>query len=737
MDKNISPGLSIVIPVLNEADNIAELITRIDVAAFKLKIPFELIFIDDHSSDRTYDIIKSYQRYHTIVLEKKIGKPGKAHSILQGVKKANYDTILLIDADLQYPPESIPLMYKKFQEGADVVIAHRVFFHPNAVRKLLSRGFQFIFGKLLHGLTYDIQSGMKLFRKEIMERISLKPTPWTFDLEFILKAKDAGYRIDEVEIVFNKRRTGDEKINLFQATMEIGLSALHLKFKQREIIPLHPRRVAEKGKGFHFRGKEFIPFSELEMRESAFHVLSTVQRHALINMGILFVIGLIINWHATVIWTVGVLTFLYFCDLFFNIFLIFRSFLKNPELTVSNQELSVPRKEWPRYTVFCPLYKEWHVLPQFIDSMKKLDYPEARLQVMLLLEEDDTETLRHARTMNLPENFEIVVVPHTYPKTKPKACNYGLTYATGEYIVIYDAEDVPDPQQLKKAVLAFEKSSKKLICVQAKLNFYNPHHNLLTRIFTAEYSLWFDLVLTGLQTITAPIPLGGTSNHFRKKDLILLKGWDSFNVTEDCDLGVRLAKRGYFTAVMDSVTLEEANSDVINWFWQRTRWLKGYLQTYLVHMRDPKDFFRQKQPLHALAFQIVVGEKVFTMLINPLMWLLTIAYFAKRTEWGPFIETLFPGPVLYMGVFCLIVGNFMALYYYMVGCAKRGYDDLIKFAYVVPFYWLLMSAAAYVAVYKLIREPHFWSKTKHGLHLTNKKAVEQTHSMIGRAYALK
>src|SRR5258708_6606643 len=194
---------------------------------------------------------------------------------------------------------------------------------------------------------------------------------------------------------------------------------------------------------------------------------------------------------------------------------------------------------------------------------------------MLLLEEDDKETIQKIKNYDLPSYFEIVIVPHSLPKTKPKACNYGLLHATGEYTVIFDAEDIPDPLQLKKAVIAFEKSGSQVVCIQAKLNFYNPTQSFFTKLFTAEYSLWFDLVLTGLQSIHAPIPFGGTSNHFRTKDLWLLKGWDSFNVTEDCDLGMRLVKQGYRTAVIDSITLEEANPAFNNWFWQRSRWIKG------------------------------------------------------------------------------------------------------------------------------------------------------------------
>ncbi len=362
--------------------------------------------------------------------------------------------------------------------------------------------------------------------------------------------------------------------------------------------------------------------------------------------------------------------------------------------------------------------------------MSKIDYPSDKLQVVLLLEQDDQDSIAKARSMNLPSFVEILVVPDSHPKTKPKACNYGLQYARGEYITIYDAEDVPEKTQLKKAVLAFRSLGSKTVCIQAKLNFYNPKQNLLTRIFTAEYSLWFDLVLTGLHSIGAPIPLGGTSNHFPTSYLRQLHGWDAFNVTEDCDLGMRLVKRGYKTAVIDSVTYEEANSGVLNWIRQRTRWIKGYIQTYFVHLRRPHNSARFSF-IHSIAFQIVVGGKVTSMFINPIMWIVTISYFAMRASFGLWIEQFYPMPILYMAVFSLIFGNFLYMYYYMIGCAKREYDDLIKYVVFVPLYWLGMSYAAWLAVFEMISNPHYWSKTVHGLHLNNAKAISHASSVIG------
>lgn len=507
-------------------------------------------------------------------------------------------------------------------------------------------------------------------------------------------------------------------------------------FKNRNdkhLVQFTKAETKKHGKGFYYKGKQYVHHSDLHPHETALHRLLDSQKYLLLILVATIIIAFVVNWHATFVILITVITLLYFADLLFNFYLIYRSFSQTPEIRVTKKEIDAKSdREWPSYTIFCPLYKEWEVLPQFVTAMSKMDYPENKLQVMLLLEEDDKETLEHAKKLKLPKYFDIVVVPHSYPKTKPKACNYGLTKATGEYAVIYDAEDVPDPLQLKKAVLAFEQVDPKIVCIQAKLNFYNPHQNFLTRVFTAEYSLWFDLVLTGLQSIDAPIPLGGTSNHFRTDKLKDLKGWDAFNVTEDCDLGVRLVKHGYRTAMMHSVTLEEANSDLKNWFNQRTRWIKGYMQTYFVHMRTPREFASTLRNPHFITFQLVVGGKVFSMLVNPIFWFITINYFLFRPAIGSLIESFYPPVVLYLAFFSLVFGNYLYLYYFMVGCYKKGRYELIKYTFLVPFYWLAMSAAAWVAVYRLIRTPHHWSKTKHGLHLTSEKNTAHAVATLGQ-----
>jgi cellulose synthase/poly-beta-1,6-N-acetylglucosamine synthase-like glycosyltransferase len=305
-----------------------------------------------------------------------------------------------------------------------------------------------------------------------------------------------------------------------------------------------------------------------------------------------------------------------------------------------------------------------------------------------------------------------VVVPDAQPKTKPKACNYGLIHAEGEYVVIYDAEDRPEPDQLKKIVAAFRLAEERIVCIQCKLNYYNSEQNLLTRWFTAEYSHWFDLLMPGLDASDAPIPLGGTSNHFVTERLVELGAWDPYNVTEDADLGIRLFKVGYKTAIIDSTTFEEANSDLYNWVRQRSRWVKGYIQTWLVHMRHPIRLWRTLGMRSFWSFQFMIAGTFVGFLLNPFYWLLTTMWILTHAH---FIQQTFPGTVYFLAAMGLFLGNFVFVFINVAGVMRRGLFDLVKFALFSPLYWALMSIGAWKGLLQLFYRPYYWEKTVHGL----------------------
>ena len=366
----------------------------------------------------------------------------------------------------------------------------------------------------------------------------------------------------------------------------------------------------------------------------------------------------------------------------------------------------------PTYTLLVPLYGEAGLLPSLVDALSKLDYPKTKLDIKLLLEENDDETIAAARALDLGPPFQLLVVPDSGPKTKPKACNYGLLWARGDFVVIYDAEDLPDPDQLKKTVVAFRAAAHDVGCIQAKLGYWNREQNFLTRLFTAEYAHHFDLILPGLHAAHASIPLGGTSNHFPLGVLVSLGAWDPFNVTEDADLGIRLARAGLRTALIESTTFEEANSRLGNWTRQRSRWVKGYIQTWLVNMRHPLQLLHELGVKKWLSFQLILGGHVLVLLLNPLYWAIGALW---ALDAAGVVPSLLPGFVYLAACFNLVFGNLVYVYLDAAGLRRRGYDRLVKWAALAPAYWFLVSVGAWKGLLQLIRRPSYWEKTVHGL----------------------
>lgn len=366
----------------------------------------------------------------------------------------------------------------------------------------------------------------------------------------------------------------------------------------------------------------------------------------------------------------------------------------------------------PRYTVLVPVFREANIVHRLVASLGRLDYPKDRLEVLVLVEEGDDATLQAVQASDPPEWFTVVVVPAGTPQTKPRACNAGLQLATGEYLVIYDAEDEPEPAQLKKAIIEFARSGEETIVVQAALNYFNAKENVLTRMFTLEYSYWFDYMLPGLAVAGLPIPLGGTSNHFRTEALRRLGGWDPFNVTEDADLGIRASAEGYRVGVVDSTTLEEANTSIPNFIRQRSRWIKGYLQTVLVHSRHPLRLIRAAGLREFVGFALLIGGTPISFLaMLPMLAAFCVVPFIPADVRAGFLV----GPALWFGLADFLVGNVVMLYLNMLGPYKRGRFWLVGWSLLNPLYWVLHSIAAYKALWQLIVRPHYWEKTEHGL----------------------
>jgi glycosyltransferase involved in cell wall biosynthesis len=372
----------------------------------------------------------------------------------------------------------------------------------------------------------------------------------------------------------------------------------------------------------------------------------------------------------------------------------------------------LPETDLPRYTILVPLCREAAVVGGLIAAIADLDYPRDLVDVILLIEADDPETLEALQETRMGPQFDVLQVPAGTPRTKPRALNFGLLRAQGELVVVFDAEDRPEPDQLKKAAAAFSVAGPEVACFQARLGFWNRTTNLLTRYCTAEFCMIFDMVRPGLEHLDAPIPLGGTSNHFPVGLLRGLGGWDPFNVTEDADLGIRLARAGYRTRMLDSTTYEEANSRIGNWSRQQSRWIKGYLQTWLVQVRHPVRLWRDLGPRATAHFHLTMLAPVVPVLLAPLglaatlLWLLTTA---------GLVSPLLPPWLLAIPAGSFILHTAAGTWEYVAGLRLRGYHEIVP--HCVPFllYRLIKSVAVVKALGQLITRPSYWEKTIHGL----------------------
>ncbi len=450
--------------------------------------------------------------------------------------------------------------------------------------------------------------------------------------------------------------------------------------------------------------------------------LSRSQAMIAIGAGLILLFGLVFFAWPTAIGTIALGTLTYVFYTIYRLYSAWKGWRLGSTINPSVEELdALDGRDLPGYTILLPVFREKpRTMRALFDALSNLDYPKHKLNGLLLLEADDMQTQDAIREIEAatpgirPRWLKLLPIPPSEPRTKPKAMIYGLHYATGELLTIFDAEDKPDPDQLKKAAWAFQRAGDDIACIQAKLSYYNSRQNLLTRWFTLEYAAWFDLFLPGLHAMGAPIPLGGTSNHFRLDILKQVFSWDPYNVTEDADLGLRFTRAGYKTQMLESTTYEEANSNFKNWLRQRSRWIKGYMQTFLVHTRSPVELYRQIGFINTLHFLATVGGLIYTVVISPLFWLLLVVWLGFQPGWIP---ELFPGPIYYMAMASLVFGNFFFVFLALIGAVGRGQDDLSPYTLIFPIYWLMMSMAAYMALYELIRKPHYWQKTEHGLHL--------------------
>lgn len=366
--------------------------------------------------------------------------------------------------------------------------------------------------------------------------------------------------------------------------------------------------------------------------------------------------------------------------------------------------------ELPVYTVVAALYREADVVEDLVRAFDAFNYPKSKLDIKLVVERRDHETLARIVELRLPARYEVIIAPPGDPSTKPRALNIALSSARGALLVVYDAEDAPSPDQLRFAASRFA-VEKNTDCLQARLAIRNPEESWLSKIFSIEYAALFELINPGLCALDLPIALGGSSNHFRVRSLINAGGWDEWNVAEDADLGIRLSRLGYRVRTLDSDTLEEAPHELGNWFRQRVRWQKGWMQTLIVHSRHPLDFVRDHGPQRAVAAATLIVGAIWSGLFWPffaigIIWRALAAAGGGLSLWRE-LSDVYTYLLALAGIWTVILPL-------IVLARQRRLRLSAKALALLPAYYALISAATWVATVDLALRPHYWAKTVHG-----------------------
>ena len=370
----------------------------------------------------------------------------------------------------------------------------------------------------------------------------------------------------------------------------------------------------------------------------------------------------------------------------------------------------IPLRRQPVVSILVPLLREKDIAGQLVTRLSELDYPRELLDVILILEADDTTTHAALAQTRLPTWMRAITVPPGRPRTKPRALNYALNFARGSIVGIYDAEDRPEPDQIRKVVQRFSECPPEVACLQGRLDYYNANHNWISRCFTIEYASWFRLMLPGVQRLGLFVPLGGTTLFMRREALEDVGAWDAHNVTEDAELGLRLVRNGYRTEIVRTTTYEEANSAILPWIRQRSRWLKGYAMTWVTHMRQPVALWRALGTRAFLGFQLQILGTVIGFLAAPLLWSFMLVPFGLPHPLDPLVSPLGYGIIGFGFVFSFA----LTLTVSFIACRAR---HLRRHRFALPLlalYFPLASVAAAVAVAEMLLRPFHWAKTAHG-----------------------
>lgn len=706
--------VSVIVPCANDRRWLPGCFERIEAALKETEFLYEILVVDDHSRDGTAAYVRSQESARPVRFIEKRGQKGRAISIKEGLDVATGGLIVLLDPDLRCPPEAFLNLVRRLTVD-DVVVANREKY-PFFAYRVFSRVYRWIVGVLLLSVDVDVRSGLKLFRRSLMHELRFAPefdSRIGFDAFLLYHAKRSNWALETVSVPYTRPMFHHGVWGAVSSRVSLVVGAVNIRFSQifRWLFPfLYPPQPQEY---FEAGFTNINDYLFLAPEQSAKGHL-TREVYFLIFYVFLFIF---VYFHFIYLFTGNSFAW----SLFFHIaivqlaLIIFKLYVvwitfrlppQPPRMLTPDEMLDLPM-----ISIILPVYKEKEIIPQLCRRMAEMRYPIDKLDFIFIFESGDDETIQAFLDHEKPAHFKGLVSPDVKPKTKPKALNVALRETKGEFLVIFDAETLPEPDQFMKAMSAF-RSDPTLDYIHSRIDVYNPGVNWITKSYAAEFSFFYNFFLPGLATVRSPTPISGHSVYFRREQLIKVGGWDAYNLAEDCDIGIRMFRNGYKSAsVIDSYSWEQSTSSIGDWLKQRTRWMQGFVQTSMVNLRFPALLWKDLGGLrNFLMFMFHVPGGVFLNGLNLVQWCILVFWYFTR---DPNVQSIFSGVLLYISFSSFIVANSLFTYFNLLGLLYRRYYALVPTALGSMFYWLMLSFATARAILRFFRQESTWDKTNH------------------------
>lgn len=708
--------VSVIVPTNNDKVLLRRSFECIEQAFWDSGFEHEIIVVDDHSSDGTKDYIASLEGELPVRLIEKRGVKGRSISIKEGIDAAIGNTIAIVDPDIRFGKEGFVEMLSRVRE-AHIVVAANIKY-SSFVYGVLSRLYGWILGRLFLSVRVNVHSGIKMFRRSLLESLRFDPEfdpRLGFDAVLLYHARRVGWIISPVPVQYKRVPFHHGYVGevMSRVSFAYGIFVIKVVHILRAVFPFlyAPPPIEYFNAGF----TNVNDYLFLSPTQSAKGHITRETTSLLFFILLTTFVGMYV---LSQVFHVPILTGMAFGISVLYLFLITFKFvamsrsLPVEQDTLSPEDLaSVTDEELPVMSVLIPLYKEKEVIPQIFKYLSDFDYPQEKLDIIFILESTDTETAQAFLDMHPPSHFKALLSPDVQPKTKPKAMNVAFSAAKGDILVIFDAEVLPERDQLKRAYLTF-KLHPEAGYLHSRMDVYNADENWITRLYTGEFCYFYHYYLPGLVASNFPLPISGHSTYFRREVIEKVGAWDAYNVAEDCDIGIRIYRKGFGSGrMLDTHTWEQSTTTIPTWVRQRTRWIQGFIQTSIVQLRYPLLLKRElKTWRNFVVFLILVPGNVILNILNIFQWMMFALW---HTTHAPFLQVAYSGFTLYLATICFVVGNFFFTFYSMYALYKRKHYSTVPWAMLMFAYWIMLGIATIRATIHLFLHPYKWDKTAH------------------------